>query len=389
MWPVVLAGGTAFLNLYATQPLLPLLMRVFEATPFAVSLTVTAGTVAVACAAPGVGRLADLVGRRRVIVVSAFLLAATTGLAALSDDLSQLVAWRFLQGLATPGVFAITIAYIHEQWPRSHVGRATAAYVSGTVTGGFVGRATAGVVASQAGWPSAFVVLAAVNVVAAVALWIWLPPDRRAPAPVAPRGGGKGLRALLANGPLVATDAVGFCVLFTQVAMFTYVTFHLNGAPYFLSTAALGSLFVVYLVGAAMTPIAGRVVDRYGHRAGLAVGVGVSAAGALVTLAPSLAAIVAGLALVATGVFMAQASASSHVGAVTARDRGLAVGLYATSYYLGGSLGGALPATLWERGGWPACVALVLAVQALTVSLAWAFWKDRERTEPVPLPALE
>ena len=39
--------------------------------------------------------------------------------------------------------------------------------------------------------------------------------------------------------------------------MFTYVTFHLSEPPYSLSTAALGWLFVVYLVGAAVTPLAG------------------------------------------------------------------------------------------------------------------------------------
>ena len=37
-----------------------------------------------------------------------------------------------------------------------------------------------------------------------------------------------------------ATNVVGFCVLFTQVAMFTYVTFLLADSPYHLSTAALG-----------------------------------------------------------------------------------------------------------------------------------------------------
>ena len=75
-FPVVLAGFTAFLDLYATQPLLPLLMRVFQASHFAVSLTVTASTVGVAIAAPVVGRVADLIGRKRVIIGSAFVVTA-------------------------------------------------------------------------------------------------------------------------------------------------------------------------------------------------------------------------------------------------------------------------------------------------------------------------
>ena len=72
-FPVVLAGVAAFLDLYSTQPLLPLLARTFHASTFTVGLTVTAPTVAVAISAPFIGRLADRLGLRRVIVGSACL----------------------------------------------------------------------------------------------------------------------------------------------------------------------------------------------------------------------------------------------------------------------------------------------------------------------------
>ncbi|OFW18219.1 MAG: hypothetical protein A3H97_20180 [Acidobacteria bacterium RIFCSPLOWO2_02_FULL_65_29] len=373
-FPIVLAGFTAFLDLYATQPLLPLLTRVFGATHVAVSLTVTASTLAVAIGAPFVGRLADLVGRKRVIVWSAVGLAVTTGLAATSTSLAQLVAWRFAQGLFTPGVFATAIAYIHEEWPATHVSRATSAYVSGTVIGGFCGRAVAGLVASAAGWPAAFVTLAVLNLAAASAVAMWLPRERATATGLGGGGHRRSILALLQNGQLVATNVVGFCVLFTQVAVFTYVTFHLGGAPYGLSTAALGWLFVVYLIGAAVTPIAGRWVDSQGHRAGLGLGMSIAIVGAVGTLAPWMPAIVAGLALVATGVFISQATASSYIGAVTVSDRGLAVGLYSLWYYAGGSLGAALPGLFWDAGGWPASVALVVAVQVATIAIALRFW---------------
>ena len=91
-------------------------------------------------------------------------------------------------------------------------------------------------------------------------------------------------------------------------------------------------------------------------------------------LAPSLILIVCGLALCATGVFIAQATTSSYIGAVTTRDRALAVGMYSTFYYAGGSTGAALPAALWARGGWPACVALVVFVQCVGGTIAFTQW---------------
>ena len=175
----MLAGSAAFLDLYATQPLLPLLARTFHAGTFAVSLTVTAPTIAVALAAPLVGRLADRLGLRNVIVGSAFALAAATLLAATAANLPQLIAWRFAQGAVTPGLFASTIAYIHQEWPLSRTGRATAVYVSGTVIGGVTGRLLGGLVAADIDWHSSFVVLSAVGFATAVALWWSLPPERR------------------------------------------------------------------------------------------------------------------------------------------------------------------------------------------------------------------
>ena len=373
-FPVVLAGAAAFLDIYSTQPLLPLLARTFGASTFEVGLTITAPTVAVAIFAPFIGRLADRLGFRRVIILSAWTLTVATALAATSQNLHQLIFWRFVQGIATPGIFASTVAYIHEVWPPSHAGRATAAYMTGTILGGFTGRAVSGLVAADVSWQASFVALALLTGIVATVLTMWLPrePARQA-GPDAAAGRGS-IGHLFRNRRLIATCGVGFSVLFSQIAMFTYVTFHLAAPPYNLSTVALGWLFVTYLVGAVVTPMAGHWIDRYGHRIGIGSAMAIGGAGALLTLVPSLPVIVAGLALCATGVFTAQATTSSYIGAVTSTDRALAVGMYSTFYYGGGSVGGALPSIFWRTGGWTACVGLVVLVQLVGAAIAFTQW---------------
>jgi YNFM family putative membrane transporter len=381
-FPVVLAGAAAFIDIYSTQPLLPLLTRTFHSSTFEAGLTITAPTIAVAIFAPFVGRLADRLGFRRVILLSAWTLTVATLLASTSQNLHQLIAWRFVQGMATPGIFGSTVAYIHEVWPPSHAGRATAAYMTGTILGGFTGRAVSGIVAADVSWQASFVVLAILTGLVAATLTFWLPREPVRHAAHGAKAGGGSLAHLFRNRRLLATCGVGFSVLFTQVAMFTYVTFHLAAPPFNLTTAALGWLFVVYLVGAVVTPVAGHWIDRYGHRAGIASAMALGAAGALLTLVPSLPAIVAGLALCATGVFTAQATTTSYIGAVTAKDRGVAVGMYSTFYYAGGSTGGALPSIFWTTGGWTACVLLVVAVQLVGVAIAFTQWSPVETTTP-------
>jgi hypothetical protein len=53
-----------------------------------------------------------------------------------------------------------------------------------------------------------------------------------------------------------------------------------------------------------------------------------------------------------------------------------AAGLYLTSYYLGGTAAGVVPSLTWEVGGWPACVALVLAMQVLTLTAGLLGWRQ-------------
>jgi YNFM family putative membrane transporter len=385
-FPVVLAGAAAFLDIYSTQPLLPLLARTFHASTFEAGLTITAPTVAVAIFAPFIGRIADRLGFRRVIILSAWTLTVATALAATSHSLQQLIFWRFVQGVATPGIFASTVAYVHEVWPPSHAGRATAAYMTGTILGGFTGRAVSGVVAADINWQAAFVALAILTGIVAAVLTRWLPREPARAAGRETNAGRESFGHLVRNRRLMATCGVGFSVLFTQVAMFTYVTFHLAAPPYSLSTVALGWLFVVYLVGAVVTPFAGHWIDRYGHRAGIASAMAIGGVGALLTLVPWLPAIVAGLALCATGVFTAQATTSSYIGAVTSSDRALAVGMYSTFYYGGGSTGGALPSIFWRTGGWPACVGLVVLVQLVGAAIAFTQWSPAPAHHDVVLP---
>ena len=371
---VVFSGFCAFLALFAPQPLLPMLASSFRASAGAVSLVITASTVAVALAAPLAGVVADRMGRKRVIVCAAFLLALPTLLAGTSASLGQLLFWRFWQGVFTPGIFAVTVAYINEEW-ETGAGAVMSAYVAGTVFGGFTGRTIAALVAAHSSWRWSFVALGVLNLAGALAIWAWLPADRRFTRTGRHASTARDMLAHLRNGRLLATFAVGFCVLFTVMAAFTYVNFYLAAPPFRLSTAALGFLFTVYLVGVFVTPAAGRSIDRMGHRFTIAMAFSGGILGILLTLVQSLPAVVLGLALCSTGAFIGQASAASYIGTVAKDARAAAVGMYVTCYYTGGSFGSALPGRFWNRGGWPACVALIAAVQVLTIALAMAFWK--------------
>src|SRR5450631_2818893 len=91
---VGLAGYCAFINLYSPQAILPLLSQEFGAGAAEISTIMTAGTLAVALTAPFTGTVADVLGRKRVIVTALLILAVPTIMAAFAPTLSALIFWR-------------------------------------------------------------------------------------------------------------------------------------------------------------------------------------------------------------------------------------------------------------------------------------------------------
>jgi YNFM family putative membrane transporter len=379
---VCLCAVFAFLTLYVTQPLLPMLTKVFHASKAAVGLTVSASTMGVALAAPVFGALTERLSRKRVIVASVMISALPTLFAGTSPGLHALIFWRFLQGLALPGIFATVITYIGEEWRKESIALVMSLYVSGTALGGFLGRFITGAVAESVGWRWSFVVLGGLTLIGAVLVGRWLPEGkRRAPGDASAATPWQALRATfghMRNPRLLATFGVGFGTLFTLVATFTYSTFYLADPPFGLSTLALSYLFAIYLVGLVVTPFGGYLVTRIGMRRGIAVAIAVCAAGEAITLSHSLWVVVLlGLGLVCTGVFIAQSTATSFLRmAAPSGGRVSAAGLYLSWYYVGGTIAGVAPSYVWRIGGWPACVALVEAVLLLMLVLALVGWRN-------------
>lgn len=377
---VIFAGFSAFLTVYATQPILPVLRKALEISEFLASLTVTASTLGMALTAPLAGRISDRIGRKKTIVLSGLALSVSTVAAGFSDGLPALLFFRFLQGVFTPGIFAVTIAYIQDEWGPGESGRGTSKYVAGTVVGGFLGRFLAGFIAAQADWHNVFFVLGGLNLLSALIIWRFMPVESKKGSAVATSAGfwtvvGEHFR----NPLLVATYAVGFCVFFSLISTFTYINFYLAQPPFSLPTSVLGSLFFVYLTSAVVTPIAGRYIDKYGHRLVLVCGIAAGACGALLTLVPNVVVIIAGLALVCNAVFVAQTCSNGFIGVATKTNRALAVGLYVMVYNIGGSMGAAIPGQAWKNYGWAGVIALIVAVQVTTIILALRLWPGKSK----------
>jgi len=371
---IATAGFTAFVNLYSPQALLPELSHEFGVGAGEISALMTAGTAAIALTAPFTGALADVLGRKRLITVAAFAVVVPTLIMTFASSVPQLVFWRFVQGLLLPPIFTVAVAYVGDEWPPADVPRVAGLFISGSSVGGFCGRFVTGAVADLLGWRASFAAVALLTLAGALIVTTALPRERRFV-----RSGGfvasaRQMLAHLRNPRLLPIYAVGFGVLFNFIATFTYVSFHLAGPPYFFTPTLLGSLFATYLGGSLVVPWVGRAIALVGRRRLVLGVIAVWIAGAVMLLAPAVIVIVIGLTLCATCGLVCQAVSTGYVITTAKEGRSSAAGLYASTFYIGGSAGAFLIGFVWNATGWSGCVAAIIATQAIMaaiVALAW------------------
>jgi MFS transporter, YNFM family, putative membrane transport protein len=373
---VATAGFCTFLDLYSPQALLPVLAREFNVGPAQISTIMTASALAIALTAPFTGAVADVLGRKRVITAAMLAIVVPTAGAAFASDVLTLTAWRFLQGLLLPPIFAVTVAYIGDEWPPAKVAGVAGIYVAGSSIGGFSGRFIPGLLGDLIGWRGAFLALAGLSLACALAVALWLPRESKFVRSAGLRASARQMLRHLREPQLVATYAIGFGVLFNFIAVFTYVSFHLAAPPYNFSSTMLGTIFVTYLVGTILSPLTGWAIAKLGRRSLMLVVVAAWALGTLLMLAAPAAAIIAGLMVCAACGMVCQTLSTGYVTMTAREGRSSAVGLYVTSFYIGGSFGALLPGLAWNSGGWPACIAMVVAMLAVMALIAALAYRD-------------
>ena len=372
---VATAGFSTFLTLSSPQALLPALAREFGVGAAEISAIMTASTLAIALTAPFIGAVADVLGRKRVIAAALAVVVPLTG-AALAPDVQALIAWRFLQGLLLPPIFAVTVAYIGDEWPPAQVAGVAGIYIAGSSLGGFSGRFVPGLLGDLIGWRGAFLTLAGVSLAGAVTLALLLPREKGFVRSHGLSASARQMLRHLKDPQLLATYGIGFGVLFNFIAVFTYVSFHLAAAPYHFSSTLLGAIFLTYLVGTVISPMTGWLMARLGRRRFILAVIAAWMGGAVLMLAPPIPAIIAGLMFCAGCGMLCQTISTGYVTEIAKEGRSSAVGLYVTSFYVGGSMGAFLPGLAWERGGWPAAIAMVMAMLAAMAVIAALAYRD-------------
>ena len=363
-------------------PVLALYAAAHGATPSGVGLIMGAHMMAAAVGSMPFGRASDVCGRRPFMIGGMALSVVTSLLLPIVED------WRVLAlvyGVAGFGVAAFTpsaLSVVGDAAPTDKIGHAYAWYSTAHYGAIAVGPFLGGIVTEPWGYRATFILSAAVI---AAALVIGECMLARETARTTARSSGT-FAEIERNTGVWAGWIISLSGLVVQGVVFPFLP--LVASERGLGPAAIGLVFLVLgLANTAARLPAGWLIDRTRRTAVYAVG-GVLAASAATALLPHASDLWATLALVAlfggaSGVAFVAISVALTAATVPS-VRGLVMGGYSTSLYLGFALGSVALGPVATRHGYPAAFGVGAAIAAMGTLIAGLLWARHARMSQAP-----
>jgi EmrB/QacA subfamily drug resistance transporter len=166
---------------------LPTLAQAFNASFQQVQWVVLAYLLAITTLIVSVGRLGDVIGRRRLMLVGISLFTVASALCGIAPTLWLLIAARVMQGLGAAIMMALTIAMVGEAVPKEKTGSAMGLLGTMSAMGTALGPTLGGFLISAFNWRTIFLVNVPLGILAFVLAYRCLPLDRQSPKVNKPR----------------------------------------------------------------------------------------------------------------------------------------------------------------------------------------------------------
>jgi predicted MFS family arabinose efflux permease len=242
--------------------------------------TGTAGLVAAAYGGPGIftslliGPYSDRFGRKRFLVVGAFVMGVFTILSAVAPTFETLIAARAIAGVGGSLIFPNANALVGDLFAYRERGRAMSTVIGFNTMASVVGVPVAGVVAEASSWRVSVGLVGVIAIVAGVGLAVFLRPTR---TNINSDRIWAMYRLILSNASAVAaiiSSFLGSLYWFTWITYLVVFFQHTYGLSQGTASTYSLTLGLGVLVG---SQIGGRLGDRIGHKrvvAGAIVGSG-------------------------------------------------------------------------------------------------------------------
>ncbi len=172
---VLSLAGIAYAMLSSSVvPALPTMQRALHTSEDGITWLLTAYLLSASVGTAILGRLGDMYGKERLLLVTLVILAAGTLLAAVSSSLGVIILARFIQG-ASGGIFPLAFGIVRDEFPREKVAGSIGLLSAILGVGAGIGIVLSGVIVEHLNYHWLFWIPLAATLVAIVATWRFIP----------------------------------------------------------------------------------------------------------------------------------------------------------------------------------------------------------------------
>ncbi|MDP4594550.1 MAG: MFS transporter, partial [Beijerinckiaceae bacterium] len=242
--------------------------------------------------------------------------------------------------------------------------------------GGMTGRLVVAFLADYGSWRMAMAAIGIAGLVSCIVFWKALAPSKHfVPRALSPVALIRTLVAHMGNPGIALLVIEGFLLLGSFMVLFNYIGFRLQAAPFHLSQAMAGLVFIVYPLGSFGSATMGAWAGRQGRGKMLVTTIAIMIIGLVLMFPDSLLSMCIGLAIMTFGFFGAHSICSGWAPALAERDRAQSSSLYLLFYYTGGGVAGSLGGFFWDWHGWNGVIGFSAALMVGTLLLAVLMWR--------------
>lgn len=358
------------------DPMLPDLARSFTASPTAVASVISSFAIAYGLTQAMFGPLGDRLGKYRLIALTTLLSTLGALGSAVAWSLDALVVSRVLLGATAAGIIPLSMAWIGDTVPYEQRQATLARFLGGQILGAIGGQFIGGVFTDTLGWRWAFAFLAGLYLIigAVVLLESRANPSTHHRHADTPRQGILGQAAQVFAQPwarviLSVVFLEGMLVFGALAFVPSYLHEHFG-----LSLTMAGAAMAFFGLGGLSYILAARHFVRRLGEVGLATGGGILIALGWAMLAWGstwLWALPASY-FVGLGFYMLHNTLQTNATQMAPAVRGTAVSLFASSFFLGQSLGVTLAAHILAASGIvPMLLIAAIGTPLVGSTLAW------------------
>jgi MFS transporter, YNFM family, putative membrane transport protein len=356
-------------SLRACDALLPALARNFEISTGQAAHTISAFALAYGLTQMLYGPLGDRYGKLKVIAAAASACVAASLGAMLAPGIGWLIGFRALGGATAAAIIPLAMAWIGDQIPYEHRQATLARFLMGQMLGIIGGQFFGGVFADHLGWRWTFGFLAATYLAASLALWT------SGFGPAAAAGPSVGfVRRIVAIARVGWSRMILAMVFFEGMAVFGALAFipshlhHRFGVSLTLAGLApgafgLGGLGYAFFTRRLLAWLGEPGLVRLGAVLMVTGLVGLALGGSWLFAIPESA-------LLGIGYYMLHNTFQTHATQMAPENRGTAVSLFASCFFLGQSIGVSIASSLVDSIGTPA---VFLASSLLLIAVGAVF----------------